>query len=67
MIQTWTTYRDNKGRQWVITSQCYSEITSKEVTGYNLYLVGSNQEFKNLSKVDLEKYIEQKLFTLITN
>ncbi|MFA6516023.1 MAG: hypothetical protein WCU83_02720 [Bacteroidia bacterium] len=67
-MEAWTTYKDIKGRLWVITQLFWEgeEIqTANVLAGCNLYRVGSNGEFQYITREEFERIVEQKLMVKI--
>lgn len=60
MIELYTTYKDAKGRLWVIVKFYYAELTDELPCSLTLYRVQSNAELQHVSISEMVQFIATK-------
>ena len=63
----YTTWRDAKGRLWVIVKLYYPELDAAEPSGITLYRVGSKDERQHVDIKEWLKWVQAGLFKLTIN
>lgn len=66
-IKPFTTWRDIKGRLWVITSYYFANLEDALPTGITIYRVGSADERQFLDISEFAQMVEKKVFYVYKN